>query len=1647
MAQGKLKGYVSMITLSKNKFFVKKSSAHHCDHSLVLACASGAAAEVCRLMEVTDPSKCDQDGVYPLTAAIKEGQWGVVEILLENKRMEVNVEDACGLSPLILCIENATKNASKHGSAIVCLGKLLDHGARLDVQDRSGRGAIEIALREGQGQMALMLIQRVKMLTDKSADSSRPTETFTSWSLTVSNMRALDLPQMNSRGTADVLAKISVGEGIHQTRVMRNSLCPEWTDSCEFEVSSSTKDELVFQLYRWDRSGHDELLCEVRLPLIDTQRYPKQLIDKQFSLAPSKTIRTAATHTARVQFSVHSSYPLTDVETAKSLVTSSQLVLASLLDDPDALSCMEMLLSLRADVNDRDSSGASPLTHVLRSGRLELASCLLNAKADPNHVNKEEGNSAWSTVAGMCSSGEMTLALSEMLLAHGIHPNAPLMIDGQWETPLTYAVKTEQATLLSMILRHAGDPNLSVREALAGLEIQGDDPAARLHPLCLAMQGGNIDNFLVLVHDESLRFDLVWERGPEEAAAAEDLPPVSFACLQRHHQQLRMLLSHPQSSSRLQDARNGRQALRMAARSDSIDCLQLLVSFMPDLREVSLLHPAMLEAIRSASSSSLVFLFHILSASRLGPPGPEDIYTVKLAAVKEQEKQKLLMTDERQEGRENLQPASNHCLDSLVPLAVEDLEETKAGEIDRNKSEAERREQAEDGSRDFAISRHVGRLFDQNQVRSLLMEAIPFSSTLLWLLLLFADNEKETWDLISDVCHEAISLQRWSSVEVLLKLQGRKDCVSSSAFSRQLLALLKIFTDLQTSCSKSLSTHEAHEYVKSFFLIFRTSPPLKLELGLEVGEGRTMLHLAAQLGWLPVVERLTELGAFSVADENGNEPVAVAAMNLQQQVCEHLVQRFHPPHVVLRWSADSPVCVEEQHGDLLAFSVARGWTKVSQALVSSLIEKLAVGEQNRAGGSDWGSEITGRDAEAELRGHVRMAVRMAATHGWLQGLSLIFSAFPAEQEEWNQHDELPLLALAAIGGHADCLKFLVKQEASGIPLALIAGSIRGDLPVTSSLFEGFEEQEAASKTNVRLKQLRSLKDLALLLSCYCGSLQVSNFLLSQGADPNHRANIPHEIMRWLSCEEEYPELVGLEEASAKTKFLLLTISRELSARLVQAQADIDGMSSDAIAPLTAAAMHGNQDIVVLLIKQGAALDPQKMRIVNLLEFGKVRRLWQRLVMACLKAGKFSKLMSENAKSSIFIPPSTGSFATEKSFGAKTKYVAATPLMWSILRKQEECSRILIECGADHNLVKEFFESETLSAVLHHNIDPLTRHELRVNGWRSNLRLMTAQDKIDDLADYSLAAVVSVPPPVTRDAFRTTTGEVESDEETTTSPFDLRQLEGNKYLVPSNRRLQAIHFLYGISASELEDMQFWTLKPKNGSFFFLIVPSDAFTFSFNSGTRSESCWYGTADQTETEIATVKCENRELVGAQVIHGRLDSTCVKSIRIYSRLRYPQEYLRGYRRDAVPDPETDESHLEQRQDSKESFDKHKTLAPFTAKTVLSMRIKHEEEFPPVESEPKKDRPSSAIASAPLTALDHDHDRVLRIYCVKRSTVRLSVQRRPLIPRFRPLLSSREDRNVVERLTVEEILQRAMQKSLEVRGDDVEVSDEEGSK
>eukprot|EP00960_Hanusia_phi_P040574 754532-Hanusia_phi.AAC.4 len=70
-----------------------------------------------------------------------------------------------------------------------------------------------------------------------------------------------------------------------------------------------------------------------------------------------------------------------------------------------------------------------------------------------------------------------------------------------------------------------------------------------------------------------------------------------------------------------------------------------------------------------------------------------------------------------------------------------------------------------------------------------------------------------------------------------------------------------------------------------------------------------------------------------------------------------------------------------------------------------------------------------------------------------------------------------------------------------------------------------------------------------------------------------------------------------------------------------------------------------------------------------------------------------------------------------------------------------------------------------------------------------------QDKIEGLTDYALAAAVSVPPTFSRDALRSTAAGMEADEQGT-RVFDLYHVEGNKNLVPSNRRLQAVRIDVG-----------------------------------------------------------------------------------------------------------------------------------------------------------------------------------------------------------------------------------------------------------
>ncbi len=80
-----------------------------------------------------------------MTAALRHGQWGIVELLLECQSIDVNAPDADKVAPVLLCINNSQKN-NNHGSSAKCLEQLVKRGAKIDVVDSDGCGLVELAL-------------------------------------------------------------------------------------------------------------------------------------------------------------------------------------------------------------------------------------------------------------------------------------------------------------------------------------------------------------------------------------------------------------------------------------------------------------------------------------------------------------------------------------------------------------------------------------------------------------------------------------------------------------------------------------------------------------------------------------------------------------------------------------------------------------------------------------------------------------------------------------------------------------------------------------------------------------------------------------------------------------------------------------------------------------------------------------------------------------------------------------------------------------------------------------------------------------------------------------------------------------------------------------------------------------------------------------------------------------------------------------------------------------------------------------------------------------------------------------------------------------------------------------------------------------
>jgi ankyrin repeat protein len=113
-------------------------------HSLVAACAAGCVSSVAHLLSKCPPYTLPSTfkGITPLIAAIQQGQYKVVKLLLLNKNVNINVNarDETGTPPLIHAVQGAYYNI---------LDMLLH-------QNVGGGGGVDVNATDIRGQTALI---------------------------------------------------------------------------------------------------------------------------------------------------------------------------------------------------------------------------------------------------------------------------------------------------------------------------------------------------------------------------------------------------------------------------------------------------------------------------------------------------------------------------------------------------------------------------------------------------------------------------------------------------------------------------------------------------------------------------------------------------------------------------------------------------------------------------------------------------------------------------------------------------------------------------------------------------------------------------------------------------------------------------------------------------------------------------------------------------------------------------------------------------------------------------------------------------------------------------------------------------------------------------------------------------------------------------------------------------------------------------------------------------------------------------------------------------------------------------------------------------------------------------------------------------
>ena len=134
-------------------------------NAFMIACRHGDVAILKYLLEAEPNSwQCvSRNGRTPLHTTAINDQSNALEFLLEQSWIAIDVQDVCGVSPLMdACRLPATD----------CLIRLLGHGGSTDILDKSGRTPLHIAAQSGSVACIRALLSRTKLKVNSKASSN-----------------------------------------------------------------------------------------------------------------------------------------------------------------------------------------------------------------------------------------------------------------------------------------------------------------------------------------------------------------------------------------------------------------------------------------------------------------------------------------------------------------------------------------------------------------------------------------------------------------------------------------------------------------------------------------------------------------------------------------------------------------------------------------------------------------------------------------------------------------------------------------------------------------------------------------------------------------------------------------------------------------------------------------------------------------------------------------------------------------------------------------------------------------------------------------------------------------------------------------------------------------------------------------------------------------------------------------------------------------------------------------------------------------------------------------------------------------------------------------------------------------------------------